>query len=88
MTDPFERRLAERLHAHPLPDEIPELGIRSAQLGERMLRRRIVVVVLAVVVLLIIAAAAGLWRLAADTDEAPVISPATHCLRLLPARTR
>jgi hypothetical protein len=79
MTDPFERRLAERLHAHPLPDEIPDLGIRSAQLGERMRRRRrrIVAVVLAVAVLLMIPAAARLWRLAAGTEESLVISPAT-----------
>jgi hypothetical protein len=25
MTDLFERRLAERLQAHPLPEEIPDL---------------------------------------------------------------
>src|SRR5512132_180420 len=77
MTDLFERRLAERLQSHPLPKEIPDLGIRSVRLGERMRRRRIGAVVLAVVVLLIIPAAAGLWRFAAGTEEPPVISPST-----------
>ena len=46
MTDLFERQLAERLQAHPLPDEIPDLGIRSMRLGERMRRRRIGAVVM------------------------------------------
>jgi hypothetical protein len=77
MTDLFERRLAERMQAHPLPEEIPDLGIRSMQLGERMRRRRIGGVILAVVVLLMIPAAAGLWRLASGTTEPPVISPST-----------
>ena len=45
MTDLFERRLAERLQAHPLPEEIPDLGTRSVRLGERMRRRRIGAVV-------------------------------------------
>jgi hypothetical protein len=75
MTDLFERRLAERLQAHPLPEEIPDLGIRSVRLGERIRRRRIGAAALAVVLLLIIPAAAGLWRLAAGTEEPPVISP-------------
>jgi hypothetical protein len=77
MTDHFERQLAERLQAHPLPDEIPDLGIRSVRLGERMRRRRIAAVVVAVVVLLIIPATAGLWRLASGSEEPPVISPST-----------
>lgn len=77
MTDLFERRLAERLQAHPLPDEIRDLGIRSVQLGERMRRRRIAGVVLAIAVLLMIPAAVGLWRHAAGTYEPPVISPST-----------
>lgn len=75
MTDLFERRLAERLQAHPLPEEIPDLGIRSVRLGERMRRRRITAVVVVVAVLLMVPAASGLWRLAADTG--PVISPTT-----------
>lgn len=74
MTDLFERRLAERLQAHPLPEEIPDLGIRSVRLGERMRRRRIGAVVV-VLVLLLIVPVAGLWRLAAGTGEPPVISP-------------
>jgi hypothetical protein len=77
MTDLFERRLAERLQAHPLPDEILDLGIQSVRLAERMRRRRIAGVVLAIALLLMIPAAAGLWRHAAGTDESPVISPAT-----------
>ncbi len=75
MTDLFERRLAERLQAHPLPEEIPDLGIRSVRLGERIRRRRIGAVVLALVLLLMIPAASGLWRLATGTEEPPVISP-------------
>jgi hypothetical protein len=74
MTDLFERRLTERLQAHQLPEEIPDLGIRSVQLGERLRRRRIGAVVVALVVLLMIPATAGLWRLSADTEESPVIS--------------
>lgn len=77
MTDLFERRLAERLQAHPLPDEILDLGIRTVRLGERMRRRRIAGVVLAIAVLLMIPAAVGLWRHAAGTEEPPVISPST-----------
>src|SRR5436190_16566064 len=77
MTDLFERRLAERLQAHPLPEEIPNLGKRSVQLAERMRRRRIGAVVVALFVLLMIPAAAGLWRLASGTEESPVISPAS-----------
>ena len=75
MTDLFERQLAERLQAHPLPEEIPDLGIRSVRLGERIRRRRIGAAVLAVVLLLMIPAASGLWRLATGTEEPPVISP-------------
>ena len=77
MTDLFERQLAERLQAHPLPEEIPALGIRSVRLGERIRRRRIGAAALAVVLLLIIPAAAGLWRLAFDTENPPVISPSS-----------
>jgi hypothetical protein len=75
MTDLFERRLAERLHAHPLPEEIPDLGIRSVRLGQRMRRRRIGAVVVAVVLLVILPAAAGLWRVTAGTNEPPVTTP-------------
>ena len=75
MTDLFERQLAERLQAHPPPEEIPDLGIRSIRLGERIRRRRIGAAVLAVVLLLMIPAASGLWRLATGTEEPPVISP-------------
>jgi hypothetical protein len=74
MTDLFERQLAERLQAHPLPEEIPDLGIRSVRLGERIRRRRIGAVVLVLVVLLMIPAAAGLWRRAAGTDDPPVVT--------------
>jgi hypothetical protein len=74
MTDLFERQLAERLQAHPLPEEIPDLGIRSVRLGERMRRRRIGAVVVALVLLLMIPAVSGLWRLAAGTEDPPVIS--------------
>jgi hypothetical protein len=75
MTDLFERQLAERLQAHRPPEEIPDLGIRSVRLGERIRRRRIGAVVLALVLLLMIPAASGLWRLATGTEEPPVISP-------------
>jgi hypothetical protein len=75
MTDLFERQLAERLQAHRPPEEIPDLGIRSVRLGERIRRRRIGGVVLALVLLLMIPAASGLWRLATGTEEPPVISP-------------
>ncbi|HEX7212495.1 MAG TPA: hypothetical protein VF241_16355 [Propionibacteriaceae bacterium] len=75
MTDLFERRLAEQLQAHPLPEEIPDLGIRSVRLGERIRRRRLGAVVVALVLLLIIPVASGLWRLATGTEEPPVISP-------------
>jgi hypothetical protein len=74
MTDLFERQLAERLQAHPLPEEIPDLGIRSVRLAERMRRRRIGAVVVVLVLLLMIPAAAGLWRRAAGTEDPPVIS--------------
>src|SRR6185437_7152310 len=77
MTDLFERQLAERLQAHPLPEEIPDLGIRSVRLGERIRRRRIGAAVLAVVLLLVIPAASGLWRLASGTENAPVVSPSS-----------
>lgn len=33
--------MSERLHAHPLANEIPDLGIRSVRLARRMQRRRI-----------------------------------------------
>jgi hypothetical protein len=75
MTDLFERRLAERLQAHPLPEEIPDLGIRSVRLGQRMRRRHIGAVVAALVLLLIIPVAAGIWRVAVGTREPPVTSP-------------
>jgi hypothetical protein len=75
MTDLFERRLAERLQAHPLPEEVSDIGARSVRLGERMRRRRIGAVVVVLAVLLMIPAASGFWRLAADTEEAPAISP-------------
>jgi hypothetical protein len=74
MTDLFERRLAERLQAHPVPEEIPDLGIRSVRLGERMRRRRIGAIVVALALLLIIPAASGLWRLAAGTENPAVTS--------------
>ena len=74
MTDLFERRLAERLQAHPLPEEIPDLGTRSVRLGERMRRRRIGAVVVVLAVMLMVPAAAGLWRFAADAGEPPVSS--------------
>lgn len=61
MTDLFGRQLAERLHAHPLPDEIPDLGIQSVRLAERIRRRRIGAVVVVLAVLLMIPVA-GLWR--------------------------
>ena len=77
MTDLFERRLAERLQAHPLPEEIPDLGIRSVRLGQRMRRRRIGAVVVALVLLLMIPAASGLWRLTAGTGDPPVSSPSS-----------
>jgi hypothetical protein len=77
MTDLFERRLAELLQAHPLPEEIADLGTRSVRLGERMRRRRTIAVVVVVSVLLLIPAASGLWRLAADTEESPAISPSS-----------
>jgi hypothetical protein len=77
MTDLFERQLAERLQAHPLPEEIPDLGIRSVRLGERMRRRRVGAVVVVLVFLLMVPAAAALWRLASGTGEPPVISPST-----------
>ena len=60
MTDLFERQLAERLQAHRLPEEIPDLGIRSVRLGERIRRRRIGAVVLALVLLLVDVLSAGL----------------------------
>jgi hypothetical protein len=77
MTDLFERRLAERLQAHPLPEEIPDLGIRSVRLGERMRRRQIGAVVAALVLLLIIPVAVGLWRVAAGTREPPTVTSPT-----------
>ena len=73
MTDLFERRLAERLQAHPLPEEIPDLGIRSVRLGQRMRRRRIGAVVVGFVVLLMIPVASGLLGGAASTEYAPAI---------------
>jgi hypothetical protein len=74
MTDLFERRLAERLQAHPLPEEIPDLGTRSVRLGERMRRRRIGAIVVVLAVMLMVPTAAGLWRFAADTGQPPVSS--------------
>lgn len=78
MTDLFERRLAERLQAHPLPEEVSDLGTRSVRLGERMRRRRIGAVVVVLAVLLMVPAAAGLWRFAAGTGEPPVSSPSSR----------
>jgi hypothetical protein len=75
MTDLFERQLAERLQAHPLPKEIPGIGMGSVRLAERIRRRHIAAVVVVVVALLVIPSAAGLWRLALDTEEPPVINP-------------
>jgi hypothetical protein len=69
MTDLFERQLAERLQAQPLPEEIPDLGIRSVRLGDRIRRRRIGAVVLVLVVLLMIPGASGLLRRAASTED-------------------
>jgi hypothetical protein len=77
MTDLFERRLAERLQAHPLPEEVSDLGTRSVRLGERMRRRRIGVVVVVLAVLLMVPAAAGLWRFAAGAGEPPVSNPSS-----------
>jgi hypothetical protein len=77
MTDLFEHRLAELLQAHPLPEEIADLGTRSVRLGQRMRRRRIATVVAVLAVLLMVPAASGLWRLAAGTEESPVISRTT-----------
>jgi hypothetical protein len=77
MTDLFERRLAERLQAHPLPEEVSDLGSQSIRLGERMRRRRIGAVVMVLAVLLMIPAAAGLWRFVADTGEPPVSGPSS-----------
>ena len=74
MTDLFERQLAECLQAHPLPEEIPDLGARSVRRGERIRRRRIGAVVLVLVVLLMIPAASGLLRRATGTGDLPVIS--------------
>jgi hypothetical protein len=76
MTDLFEHQLAERLQAHPLPDEISDLGIQSVRLAERIRRRRIGAVVVVLAVLLMIPVA-GLWRVAAGTGDPPVISGST-----------
>ncbi|HJY44915.1 MAG TPA: hypothetical protein VJ301_09830, partial [Propionibacteriaceae bacterium] len=73
MTDLFERRLAERLQAHPLPEDIPDLGIRTVRLGQRMRRRRIGAVVVGLVVLLMIPVASGLLGGAANTEYPPAI---------------
>ena len=40
MTELFEQRLSERLRAHPLPEEVSDLGLRSVRLGQRMRRRQ------------------------------------------------
>lgn len=73
MTDPFERRLAERLQARPLPAEIPDLGRTSVRRGQRLRRRRVAGVVGVLVVLL---ALPGIGRalLGRSSSEPPPVA--------------
>ena len=77
MTEQLEQRLSERLHAHPLPEEQFDLGMRSVRLGQRMRRRRIGAVVAILIVLITIPGAAARWLQASNTDAPPVTSSST-----------
>jgi hypothetical protein len=76
MTDLFEQQLAERLHAHPLPEEQPDLGARSVRRAQAIRRRRLASLVLAIVVLLITPAGIYSWFRASGT-EAPLVGRPT-----------
>ena len=84
MTEQLEQRLSERLHAHPLPEEQFDLGIRSVRLGQRMRRRRIGLVVTILIVLITIPGAAR-WLQASNTDAPPVTSSSTCLLYTSPS---
>jgi hypothetical protein len=75
MTEMFERRLSDRLHAHPLPDELADLGMRSVRRGQRMRRRRFGAVVAVLVALIAIPGAAG-W-LGGSKADGPVTNNST-----------
>jgi hypothetical protein len=76
MTDLFERELADRLHAHPLPDEIAGLASHSIQRGQRIRRRRIAAAAAVLVLVLMVPATAWTWLRSLDSD-APPVSPTT-----------
>lgn len=77
MTERFEQQLAERLQAHPLPNEVPDLGMRSARLGQRMRRRRIAAVAALLIMLIALPGfAISRWR-AWMTDVPPVTTAST-----------
>lgn len=54
MSENLERRLSERLHAHPVTDELPGLAARSVQRAHAIRRRRLAGVVGALLLLLIL----------------------------------
>ena len=86
MTEHFEHRLSERLHAHPLPAELPDLGMRSMRLGQRMRRRRIGAVAAVLIVLVSIPGAAG-WLSGSNADRPPVTGSPTASASATPTPT-
>src|SRR5687768_12241083 len=83
MTELFEDQLSERLHARPLPAEVPGLGMRSMRLGQRMRRRRIGAVVAVLIVLVTIPGAAG-WLSGPNADRPPVTNSPTASASVAP----
>jgi len=86
MTERLERQLSDHLHAHPLPEEMPDLGMRSVQLGQRMRRRRISAIIAALVLLITIPGTAA-WLRLSDADGPLVTSSSTASLPTAPRNT-
>ena len=72
MTELFERELSDRLHAHPLPDEIAGLASSSIQRGQRIRRRRMAAVAAVVVLVLMVPVTAWTWLRSLDSNAPPV----------------
>lgn len=72
MSELFEDQLSQRLRAHPLPEEVPDLAQRSIRQGERTRRRRISAAVVVVVLLLAIPGITSAVLRTMSTDPPPV----------------
>ena len=77
MSELSEDLLSERLHAHPLPDEVADLARRSIRQGERTRRRQIGAAVVVVVLLLAIPGITAALLRVSNTDRPPVTTPST-----------